>query len=188
MLLTFFSCRVLLFPYLYYAYSRYLNATRTEVQSCALPARRVTVIVSVFQVRLRPAAHGAPRGPLAVQPGGRPAVAPAAVLVHADLQRGAPSVRRQALGCLQRWLHRHIGRCEWGPASRPRKCQQAGCRWNRQSNFQSMSNQYISSFHPQNIKNICSPAPSLCFSVKATLRNVGGAFNPHVKCFLFPCG
>lgn len=49
----------------------------------------------VSQVCVHPRVRGAPGGPVAVQPGGRPAVAPAALLVHSDLQRGSPLVRRR---------------------------------------------------------------------------------------------
>lgn len=90
MLLSFFGCRVLLFPYLYFAYSRSVPPPPT-----ALPSVRGHIQVfgswRVLQVRFHPGLRGAPGGPVAVQPGGRAAVAPAAPLVHADLQAGATS-------------------------------------------------------------------------------------------------
>lgn len=49
-------------------------------------------LVCVLQIRFHPRLRGAPGDPVAVQPGGRPPVAPAALLVHADLQTSATPV------------------------------------------------------------------------------------------------
>lgn len=51
----------------------------------------------MLQVRLHPAALGAPGGAVAVQRGGGAAVAPAALLVRADLPKSAASARRPAV-------------------------------------------------------------------------------------------
>lgn len=48
----------------------------------------------MLQVRLHPAALGAPGGAVAVQPGGGAAVAPAALLVRTDLPKSAAAARR----------------------------------------------------------------------------------------------
>lgn len=62
------------------------------VSEMALRSQLPLHLLSASQVRFHPGVRGAPGGPLAVQPGGRAALAPAALLVHADLQTSSASV------------------------------------------------------------------------------------------------
>ena len=81
--------------------------------SGSLTCMNVSDISSVLQVRLHPRVSGPPGGPVAGEPGGRAAVAPAALLVHSDLQRSSEAARSTTLSLtvsdVQQRLHASSG-------------------------------------------------------------------------------